>query len=58
MKISIAMATYNGEKYILEQLHSFVDQTRQPDELIVSDDCSTDKTLDILKKFEKSVENV
>lgn len=54
MKISIAMATYNGEKYLPEQLQSFIDQTRQPDELIITDDCSTDKTIEILKNFSLS----
>jgi glycosyltransferase involved in cell wall biosynthesis len=54
MKISIAMATYNGAKYLLEQLESFVNQERQPDELVVCDDGSTDDTLSILKKFSTS----
>lgn len=52
--ISIAMATYNGEKYILEQLKSFITQTRQPDELIITDDCSTDRTVEVLKNFQKN----
>lgn len=51
MKLSIAMATYNGEAYLREQLDSFVSQTRQPDELVVSDDCSTDNTASILQEF-------
>lgn len=51
MKISIAMATYNGEKYLKEQLDSFVAQNRQPDELIVSDDCSDDATISIIEAF-------
>jgi glycosyltransferase involved in cell wall biosynthesis len=51
MKISIAMATYNGAKYIKEQLDSFVAQTRRPDELVVYDDCSSDETFEILKDF-------
>lgn len=54
MKISIAMATYNGAKYINEQLQSFLDQTRQPDELVVSDDCSTDNTQEIVEEFAKT----
>ena len=54
MKISIAMATYNGAKYIEEQLQSFVDQTRQPDELIITDDCSTDQTEAIIREFAKN----
>lgn len=52
MKISIAMTTYNGSLYLQEQLNSFVKQTRQPDELVVCDDCSTDTTIDILHNFQ------
>ncbi|WP_233399168.1 glycosyltransferase family 2 protein [Idiomarina abyssalis] len=48
------MATYNGAKYIHEQLQSFVDQTRQPDELIITDDCSTDDTESIVREFAKN----
>lgn len=54
MKISIAMATYNGAQYIQEQLQSFVDQTRQPDELIITDDCSSDETEVIVQEFAKT----
>ena len=54
MKISVAMATYNGAQYIQEQLQSFVDQTRQPDELIITDDCSTDQTEAIVREFAKT----
>lgn len=54
MKISIAMATYNGAQYIQEQLQSFVDQTRQPDELIITDDCSNDRTEAIVHEFAKT----
>jgi glycosyltransferase involved in cell wall biosynthesis len=50
-RISIALATFNGEKYLLEQLFSFQKQTRQPDELIICDDCSTDSTVAIANKF-------
>ncbi|HCI53564.1 MAG TPA: glycosyltransferase family 2 protein [Gallionella sp.] len=52
MKISIALATYNGGKYLQEQLDSFSKQSRVPDELVVCDDGSIDNTLDILRKFE------
>ena len=51
MKISIAMTTYNGAKYLQEQLDSFALQTRLPDELIVCDDVSTDGTVEILERF-------
>lgn len=54
MKISIAMATYNGAQYIQAQLLSFIDQTRQPDELVISDDCSTDDTASIVREFSKT----
>ena len=53
MKISIAMATYNGARYLQEQLDSFLLQTVLPKELVVCDDGSTDSTLDILKTFRK-----
>jgi hypothetical protein len=49
--ISIVMATYNGAAYIGEQLRSFASQTLLPAELVVSDDDSTDATLDIVRDF-------
>lgn len=48
---SIAMATYNGARFLTEQLESFLRQTRLPDELVACDDGSTDATLDILEAF-------
>jgi len=49
--ISVAMATYNGEKYIKEQLESLATQTVPPLELVVCDDCSSDSTTDIIREF-------
>ena len=49
--ISIAMATYNGEKYLREQLDSILTQSIQDFELIVCDDCSTDSTVQILNEY-------
>lgn len=49
--ISVCIATYNGEKYIKEQLDSILLQLGMNDEVIVSDDSSTDKTLDIIKSY-------
>jgi glycosyltransferase involved in cell wall biosynthesis len=49
--ISIAMATYNGARYIGEQLESLACQTILPTELVVTDDNSTDETLDIVCAF-------
>jgi len=54
MKISIAMATYNGARFVQEQLQSFAEQTRLPDELIISDDGSTDATKQIVSHFATS----
>jgi len=51
MKISIALCTYNGEKFLREQLDSIAEQTLLPDELVVCDDCSSDGTIDIINHF-------
>jgi len=56
MKISIAMATYNGGSFLEEQLESISSQTRPPDEIIICDDGSTDESLEIIKKFENKVD--
>lgn len=50
-RISVAMCTFNGARYLEEQLESIALQTRLPSELIVCDDQSTDQTLSILKRF-------
>jgi glycosyltransferase involved in cell wall biosynthesis len=49
--VSIALATYNGELYISELLESIANQTKLPDELVISDDSSTDSTLEIVNEF-------
>lgn len=51
MKVSIALATYNGEKFIREQLDSILQQSITNWELIICDDCSTDSTLQILNQY-------
>jgi glycosyltransferase involved in cell wall biosynthesis len=53
-RISIAMATYNGERYLLSQLESLANQSKLPYELVACDDGSTDKTIDLLNDFAKS----
>jgi glycosyltransferase involved in cell wall biosynthesis len=55
MKISIALATYNGEKYLRGQLDSIAGQTRLPDEMIICDDGSSDSTTQIICNFAESV---
>ena len=51
MMISIAVSTYEGEAFIGQQLQSLVDQRRQPDEVIVCDDASTDCTAQRVEAF-------
>ena len=53
MRISIALVTYNGEKFINKQLESLLLQNVLPDEIIIVDDCSKDKTYELLMSFEK-----
>ena len=48
--IDILMATYNGEKYLAEQIDSILNQTYKNIRLIISDDASKDGTRKILKK--------
>lgn len=53
MKISVVMATCNGEKYLDQQIQSILKQSLKPDEFIVCDDVSTDDTVAILKKYQE-----
>lgn len=55
--INILLATYNGEKYIEEQIDSVLAQTYKNWNIIVRDDRSTDKTVEILKKYAKKYSN-
>lgn len=50
-KISVLMSTYNGEKYIEEQLNSLLVQSCKINELVIIDDCSTDATVCVIRKF-------
>jgi glycosyltransferase involved in cell wall biosynthesis len=56
LKLSIALCTYNGAKYLREQLDSIGHQTRLPDELVICDDGSTDSTPDIVLQFASSTD--
>src|SRR5687768_1581675 len=51
VKLSVAMCTYNGADFISDQLESIIAQSRQPDEIVVCDDGSTDETQALLKQF-------
>ena len=50
-KVSVAMCTFNGAKYILHQLRSILGQTYQPTEVVISDDGSTDETLNLVNQI-------
>jgi len=50
-KVSVCLATFNGAAYLAEQLDSLARQTAPPDELVVSDDASTDDTMAVLERF-------
>ena len=52
IRISVAVASYNGEKYIKEQMDSILKNLSIEDEIVVSDDGSTDRTKEILKEYE------
>lgn len=52
--VSVIMPTYNGEKNIIDQLESIKNQERQPDEVLLCDDGSTDNTIKIVEEFIQS----
>jgi glycosyltransferase involved in cell wall biosynthesis len=52
--ISVAMATYNGQRFIREQLDSLAAQQHLPSELVIADDASSDKTVAIAEQFAKA----
>ncbi len=56
--ISVALCTYNGERYIEEQLSSILNQSQKVDEIVVCDDVSTDRTINILKRISDSNKDV
>lgn len=49
--ISVAMCTYNGERFLAEQLQSILEQTYAPLEIVIVDDCSTDGTRALIRQF-------
>lgn len=56
--VSVCIATYNGEKYIKEQLESILNNICYDDEIIVSDDGSNDNTLNILNEYSEKYSNI
>lgn len=51
MKISVALCTYNGEKFLREQIDSILNQTHLVHEIVVCDDCSSDTTMAIIEEY-------
>ena len=58
MNVSVIMATYNGEKYLRDQLNSILCQINENDEIIISDDGSNDNTLKIIKEYMNDYKNI
>lgn len=56
--VSVVMTTYNGEQFLRQQINSIVCQLRERDELIISDDGSTDGTIDIIGEYTDRYPNV
>jgi glycosyltransferase involved in cell wall biosynthesis len=52
--ISVCMAVYNGEKYLQEQIESILKQLSPEDELVLSDDASTDASIEIIERIKDS----
>lgn len=53
VSISVVMCTYNGDKYLEQQIDSILCQTYPIHELIIQDDCSTDRTVTIIEAYQK-----
>lgn len=53
IRVSVAMAAYNGERYIRQQMDSILQQLGDRDELVISDDGSTDHTIEIIRSYQK-----
>ena len=57
-KVQILMSTYNGQTYLKKQIESILAQTYPNIELIIRDDGSKDRTVEILKEYEQRYENI
>lgn len=58
IRISVAMTSYNGIKYIGEQLDSILIQLKENDEIVVSDDGSSDGTVELIEKYREKDKRV
>ena len=57
-RVSVAMAVYNGGKYLNEQMGSIINQLTDEDEFVVSDNMSTDESRDIILSYSKTYPNI
>lgn len=57
-KVAVVLSTYNGEKYVKEQLDSILNQTYKNIQIIVRDDGSKDNTIEIIKEYQKKYKNI
>lgn len=53
MNLSVIIPNYNNERYLVQCIESVLKQTYKPFEIIISDDCSTDRSINIIKEYEK-----
>lgn len=58
MKVSVAIAIYNGKKFLQQQIESILNQTVKPDEIVFVDDYSSEKCYDIINELMKNIENI
>lgn len=56
--VTIAIVCYNQENYITQAIQSVLDQDYRPIQIVVSDDCSTDGTRDIIKRYQKEFPDI
>ncbi|MCY1674284.1 glycosyltransferase family 2 protein [Pseudarthrobacter sp. SL88] len=52
VRVSVCMATYNGQDYVAEQIQSILSQLSPEDELVIVDDASKDSTLDVVRRLQ------
>lgn len=57
-KVAVLLSTYNGEKYLKEQLDSLINQTYSNIDIYIRDDGSTDNTVKIIKEYQKNNSNI
>lgn len=57
-KVAVLISTYNGEKYLREQLNSILNQTYKNIEIVIRDDGSKDSTIDIIKEYQQKYNNI